>query len=69
LTLANEAVDGSEKTDQVNPRAGAWLALAEVLRASDRAEEANAAVAQAIAIYEQKGNLAAAAQARAAISR
>jgi tetratricopeptide (TPR) repeat protein len=69
LTLATEAVDGSEQTDQVNPRAGAWLALAEVLRASDRAEEADAAVARAIELYELKGNLAAAAQARAAISR
>jgi tetratricopeptide (TPR) repeat protein len=59
LTLASEAVERSEHTDQVNPRAGAWLTLAEVLRASGRAEEADAAVAQAIAIYEQKGNLAA----------
>jgi tetratricopeptide (TPR) repeat protein len=69
LTLASEAVERSEHTDQVNPRAGAWLTLAEILRASDRAEEADAAVAQAIVIYEQKGNLAAAAQTRAAISR
>jgi hypothetical protein len=69
LTLASEAVERSKHTDQVNPRAGAWLTLAEVLRASDRAEEADAAVAQAIVIYEQKGNLAAAAQTSAASSR
>jgi class 3 adenylate cyclase/tetratricopeptide (TPR) repeat protein len=60
LTLASEAVERSERTDQVNPRAGAWLTLAEVLRASDRAEEADAAVARAIELYELKGNLAAA---------
>ena len=59
LTLAGEGVEGADQTDQVNPRAGAWLTLAEVLRASDRAEKADAAVAQAIVIYEQKGNLAA----------
>jgi class 3 adenylate cyclase/predicted ATPase len=59
LTLASEDVERQEQTDMVNPRAGAWLTLAEVLRASDRAEEADAAVAQAIVIYEQKGNLAA----------
>ena len=52
----------------LNSRAEISLALAEVQRAARRADEADASVAEALALYEQKGNIAAAARARAALS-
>ena len=44
----------------LNLRARIWLALAEVQRAAGHAAEADAAVATALGLYEQKGNVAAA---------
>jgi hypothetical protein len=46
-----------------------WLGLAEVQRAAGRGEDAARSVVRAIELYELKGNLAAAAQTRGAISR
>ena len=46
-------------------RARIWLALAEVQRAAGDAAEADAAVATALELYEQKGNVAAAERLRA----
>ena len=46
-------------------RARVWLALAEVQRADGDGPEADAAVAEAIRLYEAKGNVAAAAAVRA----
>jgi DNA-binding SARP family transcriptional activator len=65
VTAARRAVEIQERTDYVYPRATAWLALAEVLRASDRPEEADAAFEMAVNVYEQKGNVAAVARLRA----
>jgi ATP/maltotriose-dependent transcriptional regulator MalT len=58
--LAERAVEVAESTDMPNVRAAAWLALAEVTRAGDRTAEADVAMATALELYEQKGNVAAA---------
>ena len=52
--------------DVLNFRARVWLALADVRRAEGQTADADAAVAPAIELYEQKGNIAAAARLRAA---
>jgi hypothetical protein len=44
-----------------------WLALGEVLRACGRIDDASEAVETAIGLYEEKGNVAAAVGARAAV--
>jgi DNA-binding SARP family transcriptional activator/tetratricopeptide (TPR) repeat protein len=59
LELARRALDSAERH---RPRA--LLALAEVERAAGHAAEADAAVARALELYEQKGNVAAAARLR-----
>jgi tetratricopeptide (TPR) repeat protein len=64
-TFARRAVEIMEPTDDLNSRAGTWLALAEVQRAAGRTAEADAAVARALELYQQKGNLAAAATVQA----
>jgi tetratricopeptide (TPR) repeat protein len=63
LTLAHHAVELADRTDSLNWRARVWLALAEVLQACGRTEEADAAIKTAIGLYEQKGNVTAAARA------
>jgi hypothetical protein len=60
LDLARRAVDAGDRSAWLNSRARLWLALAEVNSAAGLAAEAEAAVAQALALYEAKGNLAAA---------
>ena len=50
----------AQATDALNARAAAFMARAEVLRLMERPDDANEAAAQALALYEQKGNLAAA---------
>jgi DNA-binding SARP family transcriptional activator len=62
LELARGGVASAERGDNLNFRARTWLALAEVQRARGAAEEAEAAVAEAIRLYEAKGNLAAVAR-------
>jgi hypothetical protein len=62
-TLARGAIENAEHGDVLNGRAFAWLTLADVQRQS-AAAEADAALATAIALYEQKGNVAAARRAR-----
>jgi DNA-binding SARP family transcriptional activator len=62
--LAREAVALAELTDLLSHRGDAMLDLAEVLRICDRAEEADHATRAGVALYELKGNAAAAAQAR-----
>ena len=64
LRLAREVVERAETTDRLNQRARRWRILAEVQRAAGQADEADAALARAIELYEQKGNVAAAARAR-----
>ena len=65
LGLVRQAVEVAERSSWLNFRARVWLALAEVTRAAGRTAEADTAVATALALYEQKGNVAAAARLRA----
>jgi tetratricopeptide (TPR) repeat protein len=62
--FAAEALAIAEQTDALNHRAKLLLDYAEVLRLGGRDAEAIDAVTQAIQVYERKGNIAAAAQAR-----
>ena len=64
LDLARRAVDLAEQSDWLNYRARSWLALAEVQRANTHAAGAEAAVANALRLYEAKGNVAAIARIR-----
>jgi hypothetical protein len=63
--LAREAVTLAERTDMLNLRAAALLDLAATALAGDRPGDGSAATRQALALYERKGNLAAAAAVRA----
>ena len=59
--LAREGVAMASETDFLPLHADTLAALAEVLRLAGRAEEAETTRAEAIRLYEQKGNVAAAA--------
>jgi class 3 adenylate cyclase/tetratricopeptide (TPR) repeat protein len=61
LSLATRAVEGRSGSDSLNDRAAKWLALAEVQRAAGRDGDADAAAAEALALYRLKENVAAAA--------
>jgi class 3 adenylate cyclase/tetratricopeptide (TPR) repeat protein len=62
--LAREAVELSEPTDMLNLRADALLDLADTATRLGRPEEAAAAAARALPLYERKGNQVAAAAVR-----
>ena len=62
--LAREAVALAEETDFTVLRADAFMDLAEVLRTAGRENESEPFVAQALELYEQKGNVVAAGGAR-----
>jgi hypothetical protein len=64
VRLADRGVAVADGTDMLNMRALAWLALAEVQETAGKSAEADAAHATALALYEQKGNVAAAEQLR-----
>jgi DNA-binding SARP family transcriptional activator len=64
LELGRAAVEVVERRDRINDRACVWLALAEVQRAAGNTADADAAVLKALALFEQKGNVAAAARLR-----
>jgi class 3 adenylate cyclase/tetratricopeptide (TPR) repeat protein len=66
--LAGEAVELIAPTDALNMRAHALSSLAQVLAAAGRAEGAAERMAEAIRLYEAKGNIAAAGKARAAVA-
>ena len=68
VTLAQHAVELAGRSDMLNLRARIWLALAEVQRRNGATAEGEAAVAEAIRLYEAKGNVVAAAQVREAAS-
>ena len=65
LQLVRQAVEVADRADWLNIRARVWLAFAEVARKAGRSAEADDAVATAVALYEQKGNVAAAARLQA----
>jgi predicted ATPase/class 3 adenylate cyclase len=64
-TLGRAALSLCADTDGPDIRAGAALDLAEVLRLAGRQDEAPALIEEAIALYEQKGNVVAAERSRA----
>src|SRR5262249_13938673 len=65
LTLGRRAIRVADSSDRLNVRARVWRALAEVHRVRRETDEAESAVAKALDLYEQKGNVAAAALVRA----
>jgi class 3 adenylate cyclase/tetratricopeptide (TPR) repeat protein len=66
--LAGEAVVLAAETDFLTMHGDALTALAEVLRADDSGEEAADAAAQALDLYEKKGDLVSAGRTRALIA-
>src|SRR5207245_9376941 len=66
--LAREAVEHAEQTDMLNNQAGARLSLAAVLELAQRHDDAFAAVEEALALYERKGNVAMVERARARLA-
>ena len=66
--FARKAVVLAMRMDSLNQPAKVLVDLAEVLRIADRAGEAHPIVQQAILLYEQKGNAAAAARTRRLLS-
>jgi tetratricopeptide (TPR) repeat protein len=63
--LARATLKLVDRTDALNRRADALLALAEILELRGSVEEAEERVDQALGLYERKGNVAAAACVRA----
>jgi tetratricopeptide (TPR) repeat protein len=55
--LARQAIDRASQSDDPNFRGATLVDLAELLELSGRAEERDAALEQALAFYEQKGNV------------
>jgi hypothetical protein len=55
--LAREAIDRAGQTDMLNTQADALISLAEVLELANKLDDAGDALEQALALYEQKGNL------------
>jgi DNA-binding SARP family transcriptional activator len=64
--LAQRAVELANQSDWLSLRARIGCVLAEVLRAGGETTQADTAIATALELYEQKGNVAAAARVRAA---
>ena len=65
---ARHALELAEETDALNSRAKALLDLAEVVALAGRSEEATEARLSAVELFEQKGNMLGAAQARRALA-
>ena len=65
--IAREAVRLAEGTDFLNLHGDALIDLAEILRIDRRRAEAAAAVANAVTVYETKGNVVSAARARVSL--
>jgi predicted ATPase/class 3 adenylate cyclase len=66
--MARQAVALADRTDFLNHRAEALVVLGTVLGAQAREEDARAALAAALDLYERKGNLVTAGQVRAALA-
>jgi tetratricopeptide (TPR) repeat protein len=67
--LARQSVIIADETDQTNDRAFCRSALAEVLEAAGKPEEAVAELQAALALYEQKENVVGAAKTRSLLQR
>jgi DNA-binding SARP family transcriptional activator len=67
VRLARQAVEHGDLSDMLNLRARVWKAHAEAHRAAGDIAEADGAVATALELYEQKGNVAAAAALQATV--
>jgi tetratricopeptide (TPR) repeat protein len=67
--LAREAVTLAEETDMVNFHADALVDSAEISALAGRTEDASVQLEQALALYEQKGNVVAAAAVRRELER
>jgi predicted ATPase/class 3 adenylate cyclase len=65
--FAREAVALAERSDFLNHRADALMDLAQVLQAGRRVDESAQATVQALALFEEKGNVAGAAKARGSL--
>jgi ATP/maltotriose-dependent transcriptional regulator MalT len=66
--LARESVELLAPTDYLSRRADSLTALADVLLVTGRGPEARPALAESLALYEQKGDVVYAARARAALT-
>jgi class 3 adenylate cyclase/tetratricopeptide (TPR) repeat protein len=64
--VARRAVELADATDALTTRARVWSAFAEVLRLEGDTDAARNAIAEALRLYEAKGDLSGAARARAA---
>jgi tetratricopeptide (TPR) repeat protein len=58
-TLARDAGEAADRVDLLNQRAHIWLGVAEAHRTAGETAEADAALARAVELYEQKGNISA----------
>jgi class 3 adenylate cyclase/tetratricopeptide (TPR) repeat protein len=67
LAVARHSVDVARSTEDLNGRADTHIDYADVLRLAGMAEEQATALRDALALYELKGNIAAAARTRARI--
>jgi class 3 adenylate cyclase/tetratricopeptide (TPR) repeat protein len=68
IALAQEAVELLGSTDGIVKQGDALIALAQVLELAGKTAEARRALAEALALYEQKGNEVSARTARAALA-
>jgi tetratricopeptide (TPR) repeat protein len=66
--LARKAVAIAERTDFLNHRADALLVLGTVLAQGGRTSEGDAALAEALSLYERKGNIVATTRLRARVA-
>jgi DNA-binding SARP family transcriptional activator len=69
LDLARQAVDLLAPSDWLNDYARIWLAFSEVQRAAGLHDDAQTSVAEALRLYETKGNVAAIARLQAGAAR
>jgi tetratricopeptide (TPR) repeat protein len=66
--LAREAVALTREVDYLDGMARAWDDLARVLTAAGKTDQASAALGEALALWERKGNVVSAARTRQALS-
>jgi alkanesulfonate monooxygenase SsuD/methylene tetrahydromethanopterin reductase-like flavin-dependent oxidoreductase (luciferase family) len=66
--LAREAVELARSTDFLNAQGDTLVDLAEILSLAGRPAEAAAALDEAVALYERKGNVVSASRARSALA-